>query len=29
MGAVLFGLLVELSFFAQFSGVHCMQENPS
>ena len=29
MGAELVGLLVELDFFAKFSGVHCMQENPS
>ena len=27
--AVLVGLLVELGSFAKFSGVHCMQENPS
>ena len=29
MGAVLVGLLVELGSFATFSGMHCMQENPS
>ena len=29
MGAVLVGLLVELGSFAKFSGVHCMQDNPS
>ena len=29
MGAVLVGQLVELGSFAKFSGVYCMQENPS
>ena len=29
MRAVLVGLLVELGCYAKFSGVHCMQENPS
>ena len=29
MGSVLVGLLVELFFFAKFSEVHIMQENPS
>ena len=29
IGAVLVGLFVNLGSFAKFSGVHCMQENPS
>ena len=29
MGAVLIDMLVELDPFAKFSGLHCMQENPS
>ena len=29
MGAVLVGLLVKLGSLAKFSGLHCMQENPS
>ena len=29
MGAVLVALLVELGSFAKFSGLHCMQEDPS
>ena len=29
MGAVLVGLFMDLGPFAKFSGLHCMQENPS
>ena len=29
MEAVLIGMLAKLDPFAKFSGVHCMQENPS